>query len=165
MRIAAIVCCAVFLAALAAPALAGAERLRGSLEVADSRGVIVVKGRGALLGRLDKGTLTITDLSPNDQWSPRVNGVPRGKIVTMRGHDVAFYVPAGRYRVVVKGEGINISARGAGNVVIDGQPDPTGAAGTYAVGDDDPQQVPDEPVRVPFGTGTVVSATTPRRLG
>ncbi len=158
MRIAAVLIslATLVVVALAVPALAGAERPRGSLEVTDGRGVITIKGRGALLGRLDRGSLTIVDLTPNDQWSPRVNGVPRGRLVSMRGRDVTFYVPAGRYRIVVRGEGINISARGAGSAVLDGQPDATGAAGAYAVGDAAPEPLPDDPARVPFGVVPVI---------
>ncbi len=154
MRIAAIVSSLVV---LALPALAGAERARGSLEITDGRGVITVKGRGALLGRLDRGTLTIVDLTPSDQWSPRVNGVPRGRLTTFHGRDATFYVPAGRYRIVVRGEGINISARGAGLAVLDGDPDPTGATGSYTVGDSESQPVPAEPARVPFGAPALQS--------
>jgi hypothetical protein len=142
---------ALTLLALALVAPAGAEQARGSLEITDGRGVIVVKGRGALLGRLDRGSLTIHDLSPTDPWSPRVNGVPRGRVVSVRGRDLTFYVPAGRYRVIVRGEGINVSARGAGVAVLDGEASPTGDTGSYAVGDDPPKPLPDEPERVPFG--------------
>jgi hypothetical protein len=133
--------------------VARAERLQGSLEIRDGRGAITVKGRGALLGRLDRGSLTVADLTPNDQWSPRVNGVPRGKLVSIRGRDITFYVPAGRYRIVVRGEGVNISARGVGSAVLDGQPDAAGATGTFAVGDAEPSPIPDDPGRVAFGTG------------
>lgn len=138
--------------ALAMPALAGAERARGSLAIVDGRGTIAVKGRGVLLGRLDRGVLQITDLSPGDQWSPRVNGVPRGRLFTIRGRDISFYVPGGRYRVSIRGEGINISARGTGVAVLDGEPDATGSTGTFAVGDDPTQPLPADPARVPFGT-------------
>ena len=55
------------------------------------------------------------DLTPLDQWSPRVNGVPRGKTVWLRGKDVNFYVPGGKYRLTVRGEGFSISARGQGS--------------------------------------------------
>ncbi len=143
--------------ALALPALASAERTRGSLAIVDGRGTIVVKGRGALLGRIDRGSLQITDLSPNDQWSPRVNGVPRGRLFTIRGREINFYVPGGRYRVSIRGEGVNISARGAGVAVLDGQPDLAGSTGTYAVGDGPAQPLPSEPIRVAFGTEPDVS--------
>jgi hypothetical protein len=136
---------------------ARAERPQGSLEITDGRGVITVKGRGALLGRVDRGSLTVVDLTPADQWSPRVNGIPRGKVSSMRGRDITLYVPAGRYRIVVRGEGINLSARGSGTVVLDGQPDPTGATGSYAMGDDAPQPIPDDPAKAAFGAVTAVS--------
>jgi hypothetical protein len=158
MRIAAIVCSLAVLAVLGIPAVAGAARARGSLEVGDGRGMIVVKGRGPLLGRLDKGSLTIVDLTPNDQWSPRVNGVPRGRVTSFRGKDATFYVPAGRYRITLKGEGINISARGAGTAVLDGDPDPAGETGTYAVGDAEQQPIPDDPRAVQFGPAALLQA-------
>jgi hypothetical protein len=148
MRFAALVS-ALFV--LAMPALAGAEKVRGSLEITGGRGVITIKGRGALLGRLDKGSLLITDLSPADQWSPRINGVPRGRLVSIRGKDITFYVPAGRYKIVARGEGVNLSARGAGVAMLNGEADPTGATGVYAVGDDAPQSIPVELTCVQFG--------------
>ena len=61
-----------------------------------------------------KGSLEIVDLNPNDQWSPRVNGIPRGKTVTLRGKNVSFYIPGGRYKVTARGSDISISARGTG---------------------------------------------------
>ena len=148
MRIAAVVST---LLALALPALAGAEKARGSFEITDGRGVVTIKGRGALLGRLDKGSLQITDLSPADQWSPRVNGVPRGRLVSIRGKDVTFYIPAGRYKIVARGEGVNLSARGIGVAWLNGEPDLTGVTGFYAVGDGAPQPIPTELTRVQFG--------------
>jgi len=136
-------------------ASARAERVQSSLEISDGRGVITVKGRGALLGRIDRGSLTVTDLSPNDQWSPRVNGVPRGRFVSIRGKDITFYVPAGRYRIVARGEGINISARGTGTATLDGQPDPAGATGDYAIGDGEQTPIPDDPEKVTFGVAAL----------
>ncbi|MDH4176418.1 MAG: hypothetical protein OEV72_02480 [Thermoleophilia bacterium] len=138
--------------ALALPAgVLAAHASAGSLSVVDARGVIKIQGRGALLGRLDSGTLQIVDLSPADPWSPRVNGVPRGRVVGIRGRDVSFYVPGGRYRLVVRGEGIHISARGQGIATIAAEPDVTGAAGTYAVDDDEPAPLPDVVTRVAYG--------------
>ena len=39
---------------------------------------------------------------PADQWSPRVNGVPRGKACGCAGKNISFRVPAGRYRIVAQ---------------------------------------------------------------
>ena len=86
----------------------------GSLAIEDGRGVVQVTGKGVVVGRVEKGSLRITDLTPADQWSPYVNGVPRGKVVWLKGRDISFRVSAGRYRIVATGEGVSISARGTG---------------------------------------------------
>ncbi len=137
-----------------APALGAGSSAPESFAVQDGRGTVTVRGTGVVIGRLDHGDLQIVDLSPLDQWSPRVNGVPRGKLVWTRGRGVNFYLPGGRYRIVVKGEGISISARGQGVVTLDGRPDAVGDAGLFSVGDDDDKQVPDEVTRIPFGQTT-----------
>ena len=102
MRLALLVVC---LLALAVPAGWAAARPAGSLSIEDGRGTVVLKGKGIVIGRLEKGDVQIVDLTPLDQWSPRVNGVPRGRTVWTRGKDINFYVPGGRYRITVHGEG------------------------------------------------------------
>ena len=123
----------------------------GSLLVEDGRGVVQVSGKGVLVGRMEKGSLEIVDLSSSDQWSPRVNGIPRGKTVTLRGKNVSFYVPGGRYKLTARGVGISISARGTGTVTLDGDPDPVGDTGRYAIGDDTPAALPVEATKLVFG--------------
>jgi hypothetical protein len=128
----------------------------GSLSVEDGRGTVVVRGKGIVIGRLERGEVQIVDLSPLDQWSPRINGVPRGRTVWLRGRDVNFYVPGGRYRITVRGDGFSLSARGQGTATLDGNADPTGATGTFAVGDSEPQPLPVEQESIQFGTPLVV---------
>lgn len=123
----------------------------GSILVEGGRGTVQIKGKGALVGRIVRGSLQIVDLTPADQWSPRVNGIPRGEVVWLRGSNITFYVPGGAYRVVARGAGISISARGTGQATIDGDPDGTGDAGVYAIGDHSPQPLPAEQLRLPFG--------------
>lgn len=149
----------VLVLVLAVPAGWAAATPAGTLSVEDGRGTIVLTGKGIVIGRLDKGDLKIVDLSPLDQWSPRVNGVPRGKTVWLRGKDVNFYVPGGRYRITVRGEGFSISARGQGTATLDGSPDPTGATGTFAVGDAPAAPIPGAG-QVTFGTPTGDAPTT-----
>ncbi len=108
-------------------------------------GTVVLKGKGIVIGRLERGEVEIVDLSPFDQWSPRVNGVPRGRTVWTRGKNINFYVPGGRYKITVRGEGFSISARGQGTATLTGRPDAAGATGTYAVGDDVPVPLPVAP--------------------
>jgi hypothetical protein len=71
--------------------------------------------------------------------------------VWTRGKDVNFYIPGGRYRITVRGEGFSISARGQGYAVLDGNPDVNGATGTYAVGDLEPVAIPVGAEKVVFG--------------
>ena len=130
------------LLALAVPAAFAATAPAGSLSIEDGRGAAVLRGKGIVIGRLDRGEVQIVDLSPLDQWSPRVNGVPRGKTVWTRGKDINFYVPGGRYRVTVRGDGFSISARGQGQALLDGDPDAAGGTGTFAVGDAAPTPLP-----------------------
>ena len=145
------------LAVIAVPAAWSATKPAGSLSIEDSRGTAVLQGRGIVIGRIERGEVQIVDLTPLDQWSPRLNGVPRGKTVWTRGKEINFYVPGGRYRITVRGEGFSISARGQGSATLDGQPDAAGATGTYAVGDDAPVAIPAETLRVDFGPAARVT--------
>lgn len=149
MRLAATTLLALALSGTAATA---ADAPGGSLAVEHGRGIVQIKGKGALVGVIEKGTLKIVDQSPSDQWSPRVNGVPRGKTVWLRGQNVTFYVPGGRYQLIAQGEGISISARGTGQASLDGNPDPVGDTGLFAVGDQPKQPIPTDAVKLSFGT-------------
>jgi hypothetical protein len=155
---------AVLLSALvltiAVPVGWAASSPAGTLSIENGRGTVVLTGKGIVIGRLDKGDVKIVDLSPLDQWSPRVNGVPRGKTVGTRGKNVNFYVPGGRYKITVKGEGFSISARGQGTVTVTGNPDAAGATGTYALGDDNPSPIPSTAQTLSFGSTAPEGPTT-----
>ena len=157
MRLAAIITLALALSATVASGAAVAPN-GGSFEVKGGRGMVQITGKGVLVGRLGKGSLEIVDLNANDQWSPRVNGIPRGKTVTLRGKNVSFYIPGGRYRIIARGSDISVSARGAGAVILNGDPDAVGDTGTYAVGDGDLVPLPEEQTKATFGPSEV---TTP----
>lgn len=132
MRLAALLLLVLGLSASVATGAANAPS--GTLSIVDGRGTVQIIGKGVLVGLVDKGSLEIVDLSSDDQWSPRVNGVPRGRRAWIRGEQIRVFVPAGRYRVVARGTGIQISAQGSGAVVLQGNPDRVGATGLYAVG-------------------------------
>jgi hypothetical protein len=157
MRLAAIITLALALSATVASGAAVAPN-GGSFEVKGGRGMVQITGKGVLVGRLGKGSLEIVDLNANDQWSPRVNGIPRGKTVTLRGKNVSFYIPGGRYRIIARGSDISVSARGAGAVILNGDPDAVGDTGTYAVGDGDLVPLPEVLTKATFGPSEV---TTP----
>lgn len=160
MRRAALITLALALVATSATAVAGTTPTapNESLTVKDGRGIVQIKGKGVLVGRVDRGWLQIIDLSPRDEWSPWVNGVPRGKVVGIRGENVTFRLSKGRYRVIARGEGISISARGEGTVILDGDPDAVGGTGEYEIGDQGLQPLPVEPGRVSFGGSEAVSS-------
>lgn len=168
MRLAGLIALVLALSATVAAAAAltpatksttGRATAAGSLLVEDGRGTVKIVAKGVLVGRMDKGTLEIVDLSTNDQWSPRVWGIPRGKTVTLRGKNVSFYVPGGRFRLTAQGTGISISARGNGTAVLDGDPDPVANTGQYAVGDADPKPLPRTATKVVFGTEPIPASS------
>jgi hypothetical protein len=142
--------------AIAVPLGTAAARPAGSLSIEDGRGTVTLRGKGIVIGRLERGEIQIVDQSPLDQWSPRLNGVPRGRTVWMRGKEINFYVPGGRYKITVTGTGFSISARGQGVAVVDGAADQAGATGTIAVGDGEPEAIPDTPVTIQYGAALFV---------
>jgi hypothetical protein len=159
MRVAALTLLALMLTAASATGAPGISGV-GLLSIENGRGTVQITGRGVLLGRLDRGSLEIVDLTPADQWSPYVNGIPRGKVVWLKGQNISFRVPGGRYRITARGTAISISARGVGRAVLDGAPDPTGDAGTYAVGDAAPVSLPVETTKVSFGSSDVPTVSS-----
>jgi hypothetical protein len=150
MRLAALITLVVGLAASATTAMAAGGR-SGLLEIVNGRGIVQITGKGGLNGRIVRGSLQITDLSPGDEWSPWVNGLPRGKTVSIRGENVTFRLGDGRYQIVARGEGISISGNGTGQAILDGEPDAVGVTGSYQVGDRPPQALPSGVIRVSFG--------------
>src|SRR4051794_4585974 len=46
----------------------------GALSVKNADGRVIVNGRGGVIGRFDKGQVTIKDPNPNDGTGPIVNG-------------------------------------------------------------------------------------------
>lgn len=144
--------------AVAAPLGWAAARPAGSLSIEDGRGTVTLRGKGIVIGRLERGEVQIVDLSPLDQWSPRLNGIPRGRTVWTRSKDINFYIPGGRYRITVSGAGFSISARGQGTATLDGVADLTGVTGMYAVGDAEQQPIPEEVVTVQYGAPLLVKA-------
>jgi hypothetical protein len=105
------------------------------LSIENGEGTFQIRGRGFLNMRLDQGTVQIVDLTPSDQFSPRLGGVPRGKTSGATGKDINVIILGGRYRIAVRGSGIGISARGDGIVQMNGDPDATGSAGMIRIGD------------------------------
>ena len=65
--------------AFAVPAARAAAPIAETFSIEDARGTVTIRGTGIVIGRFERGEIQVTDLTPSDQWSPRVNGVPRGR--------------------------------------------------------------------------------------
>lgn len=163
MRTAALLCA---LSALALPAIGAATaRDGGMLSVAGGKGVVVVQLKGSLLGRLEHGSMTVTDLTPNDRFAPIVTGrrVRQTRLarttVLYKGDQVRFRVVGGAFRIAIRGKGIDVSAVGRGFVILNGdRASPVDDAGTYSIDGVDCgveptacTPLPDEPIRIPIG--------------
>lgn len=120
--------CAIVATVAVAASAAGAVRDSGQLSLERGRGSAALELRGVVLGRLTSGTLRVTDLTPRDRFVPTVSGrrvtADRlgPKTTIYRGVGIRFKVLGGRYRLVLRGAGMSVSAVGVGQVVLEGDP-------------------------------------------
>jgi hypothetical protein len=140
MRLVAIFTCALVAAPGTAAYVAAAEPANGTLSVERGKGLVVLEIRGSVLGRLATGTIRVTDLTPRDRFVPIVLGkrvTPERigpRTVLYRGSGLRFRMVGGGYRIVVRGEGLSLSAVGRGSVVLQGERKiPTDDAGVYSL--------------------------------
>ena len=114
----------------------------GTLSVENGRGKVTVQARGGLIGRLDRGSVTIFDLTPADANQPVVSGDDQPVLligetgVRYRGTGIRFRVIGGAFRVVVQGRGIDLSVVGRGNGYVEGDPRALDT-GLYSLAGDD----------------------------
>jgi energy-converting hydrogenase Eha subunit H len=100
--------------------MAGLSAGDGTLSVEDGRGKVSIQARGAIIGRVDRGTVTIYDLTPEDASDPYVFGQyqPPSLVgetgIKYTGTGLRFRVIGGRYRIVIQGRGIDLSVVGKG---------------------------------------------------
>jgi hypothetical protein len=135
MRIAALSLLALVLVSTAATAAVTPPT--GTLSVEGAVGVVTVTGRGAVLGRLGSGSVRIVDLTPSDRWEPMINGIAGIESYTLKGRNITFRLLGGEYRIVLRGEGISLAARGRGVATLDGDAEAGGgAAGIWSVSRD-----------------------------
>jgi hypothetical protein len=114
---------------LALPAAASAALMRGTgdgtLSVEDGQGRIVIDVRGGVIGRFDRGYVTILDRTPEDAFEARVWGATREIEIGLDreryfGPGVRFRLIGGAFRIVINGAGIDLSAVGTGIVSLEG---------------------------------------------
>jgi hypothetical protein len=120
------------------------------LTVRDGRGAISVRLRGSVIGRLGKGTLTVTETFDGATIVVRGHDRPpvvRGFTTTYIGTNIRFRIAHDR-RVGVKlfGKGLNFSAVGRGDGWMDGLGDPAAGIffdGSYSMNGQPYQSLPD----------------------
>jgi hypothetical protein len=164
MRTLSLLACSLVAAVSLAATAGAAEPDAGSLSVEGGKGVVTLDLRGVVLGRVARGSLRVTDLTPRDRFSATVAGRaltqerlgPR--TVLYRGQGLRFR-SGGGFRIVVRGAGISLSAVGRGTVSLDGEARAPGdETGVYSLDGVDcslePELctvLPDEPERHTIG--------------
>jgi hypothetical protein len=121
--------CLILLCGLVAvPAALAGARVTGDgvLELSRVDGAAVVTGtRGTLWGQLDKGRLIVTDPIVGDGqvlvsgWESIKPGAIDGTTV-YSGTDIRFRVTGGKYKLNIKGVGIDLTAVGVGTAQLAG---------------------------------------------
>jgi hypothetical protein len=112
----------------------------GTLSVESGKGQVTVEIKGNVIGRLANGTVRIVDLTPRDRFYPFVQGrklkITRVNYRTTvyKGQSLRFRMLGGSSRIVVKGNGISISAVGRGYTLLDAdRVAPEEDAGVYSL--------------------------------
>lgn len=99
----------------------------GTLSVEDGRGTVQIQARGGVIGRLERGTVTIFDLTPEDANDPVVFGDDQPIMlvgetgIRYRGVGIRYRLIGGGFRIVINGRGIDLSAVGKGTGTIRGE--------------------------------------------
>ena len=144
-----------FLAVLsAAPALGGATgpRGQGTLSIRDGKGMVQLSARGSMIGRFERGKVTITDPNPHDARRAVVLGAERkvsrgAKTTVYSGKDVRIRIVGWLAHVRIEGRGIHLSAVGSGRGMVEGTGDPALGVfydGVWSLNDEPYTSLPDE---------------------
>jgi hypothetical protein len=120
------VCLALLALLIPVGALAAVDSGDGTLSVEDGRGKVNLEARGGVIGRLDRGTLTVYDKTPADANFPVVTGADQPELfladggIRYRGAGIRFRVIGGGFKLQIQGRGIDLSVVGKGSGFIEG---------------------------------------------
>ena len=121
--------------------------------------------RGVLWGQMDRGSMRVLDPVPGDGqilvsgWESRSSAINADglKVTIYSGRDLHFRVTGGRYKLWFNGQGIDLTAVGAGVAYLDGD-EYAADAGEYAVNSGDWVAMPTFTAkRIPFGDLSTLS--------
>jgi hypothetical protein len=132
----------------------------GALSVKNADGRVIIVGKGVVIGRFDKGQVTIKDPNPFDATVPIVTGADatqsiNDKTTRYSGTNLRFRMIGGSFTINVFGADIDLSAVGRGMVTLNGTIAKNTDA-TYAVNGDPP---------LPFPTYTLTFPLAPNAPG
>jgi hypothetical protein len=164
MRKLLVLACFLAVAAALTVSAGAADPPTGVLSIDEGRGVVTLDVRGVVLGRLGSGSIRVTDHTPRDPFTEIVRGKYveeqiNLRTVVYRGQALRFRMVGGRYRIVIRGSGITVSANARGFVVLDGERRTVDEfTGLYSLTGEDCSleptlctPIPDEPQRFPLG--------------
>jgi hypothetical protein len=151
---------------LVAPAAFAATRANGDgvfeLNNVNAQRVVITGTRGAIWGQIDKGKLVVTDLNLDDTATPQVSGADQVQwtldpsVTIYSGKNIHFRFSGARYKFVIVGAGIDVTAVGVGQASLTGDPDAFDT-GSYAIDDGKWTSVPLLKKSVTFGVQPVVA--------
>ncbi len=147
----------LLLAAFTVPAALSADTPSdGTLSVKRGRGVVVLKLKGTVIGRVTNGRVQVKDFRPFDSNGPVFTGCklkrPSLGVTVCQGRNVGYRVADGRFNTNIRGSGISISAVGRGTVMLDGTGEQGLADGVMSVDDQPYQSLPDVATTLTLGT-------------
>ena len=95
----------------------------GTLAVMNATGTVSIAARGALIGQVDHGRVTLDDPNSKDGPPPVVWGYESKRDLTdtkslYSGSDIRFRISGGFFRLKVVGGGVDLSAVGRGSVTL-----------------------------------------------
>jgi hypothetical protein len=127
----------------------------GTLSVKNATGRILIRATGGFIGRLDKGSIRISDPIADDGTGPIVSGAERSHDLNdttsvYTGTNVKFRLLGGRFRILIIGSGIDLAVVGRGTVVLDGR---GGSDGHYSFNGADYASLPDVAIGFDLVTG------------
>ena len=111
-----------------------------SLTLEDGRGyAVVTSSSGTMLGGVARGRVVVTNYPRGSRTKISLSGCDtrkriNRKTVVCAGRGLSFSIVDGRWRVLLRGMGINASAVVSGSVTLEG------SSGTYAIGDSDDER-------------------------
>jgi hypothetical protein len=141
----------------------------GTLSVKDGNGVVQVRARGGVMGRVTRGSVQLTDVNEGDGGTAMLkcdNEVatdrsdstldPDDTVKWCTGSNIRFRLVGGSFRLFVTGVGVNVSVVGKGRVTLVGKSiDP----GLYSVNDSEYVELPLD--RLTFELDAAATTSTP----